>query len=126
MSGIIVYSLFVFWVCGIVAVLIDFDHIFVLIGRKPRFKLSDSYGRPFHNRAVFALVAVVISLCMATSFDGFYRGILSGLGFGGTVLLLIGMIIITYIVVKKVGNNFGERLREQRRLWRVKHVQREG
>jgi len=116
--GGFIYALFVFWVCGSLSVLIDIDHIFVLIGRKPPFKLSESYGRPLHNRAIFALVAIIISFFMATFIDGFYRNILLGSGTGNAILLLIGLNIATYYIVKKIGLRFGKRLREQRRVWR--------
>jgi len=116
--GIIIYTLFVFWVCGIVSVFIDIDHIFVLIGRKSPIKLSESYGRPFHSRIVFALVAVAISFFMASFGYGFYRGILFGLDPRGSLLLMIGIVVGTFVGTKKIGNIFSKRLKNQRRLWK--------
>jgi hypothetical protein len=121
--GIIVYTLFVFWVCGCVSVFIDIDHIYSLIGRRPPFKISESYGRPFHSRTIFALVACGISFIIAAFLDGLYRAILLRLGIGGTILLLISIIIISGVVFYKVGNDFGNRLREQRKTWRKEYLE---
>lgn len=124
MIGWILYALFVFWISGVISVLIDIDHIFVLTGRKPPIKFSDTYGRPLHSRVIFTLVAVGISFVMATFVDGLYREILLGCGVGGAILFLVGLIVITGVVTKKVGRNFGNKLREQRQVWRRDYTQK--
>jgi hypothetical protein len=116
--GIITYALFIFWIGGIVSIFIDSDHIFGLIGRKPSFKFSETYGRPFHTRTIFILVAYVISFFMGTFIYGFYKGILLGIGDGETLLLMLGLNIFTYLGSKYLGNKFFLRLIEQRKKWR--------
>jgi hypothetical protein len=116
--GIILYSLFIFWFGGCISVLVDLDHIFVLIGRKPPYKFSESYGRPFHTRGIFIGIAVGISFVMASFGFRFYRGILQGVGEGTALLFLIGIIIVTGLVFRTVGNRLGRRLDRQRKVWK--------
>lgn len=116
--GIIAYSLFIFWMCGIISILIDCDHIFCLIGRKPCIKFSESYGRPFHTRTIFILVAFFVSIFVVSYVYGFYRGILFGIGEREVLLLMISLNLITYFGSKYLGSKFMYRLVRQRWKWR--------
>ena len=117
--GIITYALFVFWVCGGISVLIDSDHILSLFGRKPPFKLSESYGRPLHTRIVFVLASFFVSIIVVSYVYGLYQRILLRLGEGEVLLLMIALNIFTYYIVKYLGNKFLWRLINQRCEWRV-------
>ena len=102
-SGFFSYALFVLWYVGTVCVCVDFDHIFVILGRKSPIRLSESFGRPFHTRTVFTLVAIAACGFMVTFGNGFYRGVLLQFGEVGTIVFFATLIIITYGVSKYLG-----------------------
>lgn len=118
MNGGLPYTLFVFWVCGSFSVLLDFDHIWMVLKRIPPIKLGVSYGRPLHTRTVFVVASCFIGLCVVTLADGLYRGILQGIGEGGTSVLFLCLIILTFVLTKYIGASFLKRMKRTRWLWR--------
>jgi hypothetical protein len=118
MYGEIAYTLFVFWVCGSLSVLVDIDHIWTILERVSPIRFSESYGRPFHTRIVFIVVACIICFSIITLGNGFYRGILQQFGEGGTVVFFLLLIILTYIFSKYLGEKFFKRIVRIRWTWR--------
>ena len=124
-DGLISYTLFIFWIGGCLSICVDIDHIFVIFGRKPPIKLSDSFGRPFHTRAIFTFVAIVGSFIVVTLANGFYREILFRFGEGGTIVFLVILIVLTYISSKFLGQRILKRMKRIRWHWRHEYFKRE-
>jgi hypothetical protein len=120
MYGGLSYALFVFWICGSFSVLLDIDHIWMVLKRIPPIKLGESYGRPLHTRIVFIVASCLVGLCVVTLADGLYRGILQGLGDGGASILFLCLIVITFVFTKYVGGFLMKKMRMTRWLWRHK------
>ncbi len=116
--GTIGYALFVFWICGTSAVFVDIDHIWTILGRVCPIRLSESYGRPFHTRTVFVMVAIIISVIVVTFAHGLYEEILFGFGEIGTVIFFTTLIIITYISTKYLGRQLLHKMVVIRWHWR--------
>ena len=112
------YSLYLFWIAGSFSICVDFDHIFVILGRKSPFRLSESFGRPLHTRTVFAFVAIIACGFMVAFGTRFYQGILFQFGEVGTTILLATLIIITYISTKYLGRRLLRKMIVIRWHWR--------
>lgn len=102
-NGLIVYALFIFWCCGIVSIFVDVDHIWALFGKESPIRFSDSFGRPFHTRTVFIIVAIIFSFIMVTFGNGFYGEILRIFGKEGSLLVIVILNVMTYYNSERVG-----------------------
>lgn len=115
-SGFIGYALFIFWCCGIVSIFVDVDHIWALFGKEPPIRLSDSFGRPFHTRTVFIIVAIIFSFIMVTFGNGFYEEILRIFGEEGSLLVMIILNVMTYYGSKRIGKQLSIKLYNRSKL----------
>lgn len=118
MFEFIAYTLFVFWVAGIISILVDVDHIWTLCKRVCPVRFSDSYGRPFHTNTIFVVVAIIGSILVVTFVDGFFRGVLQRVGAGETTLLLICLIGVTYYLSRDISEQLLARMKKIRSEWR--------
>lgn len=120
MIGIVAYALFILWCCGTSSILVDFDHIWSIIGREPPITLCTGYGRPLHTRRVFIVFACICAGIMVTFGTGFYRGIVVFLGIEMVLLLMIVMNVVTYLFSKRLGKKLATIMlnhkRERRKL----------
>ena len=108
--GFISYALFIFWCCGTISIFVDVDHVWSLLGKESSIRFSDSFGRPFHTRTIFTIIAVFASFIMVTFGNGFYREILRVFGEEGFLLVMVILNVITYYGSKRVGKKLGIRL----------------
>lgn len=115
-SGLIGYALFIFWCCGIVSIFVDVDHIWNLFGKEPPVRFSDSFGRPFHTRTVFIIVAIIFSFIMVTFGNGFYEEILRIFGEEGSLLVMIILNVMTYYGSKRIGKQLSIKLYNRSKL----------
>ena len=112
--GFISYALFIFWYCGIISIFVDVDHIWALFGKEPPIRFSNSFGRPFHTRAIFTIIAVFVSFIMVAFGNGFYQEVLRIFGEGGSLLAMVLLNVITYYGSKRVGKRLGIKLYNKR------------
>lgn len=94
-------SLLVFWICGTISVLVDMDHIWSRTGRKPPVNLSKWHGRPLHTSVVFMFIAILYSIIVCSLIFGLYVQMAAGMGVLGTLSILCGLNIGTYIALYK-------------------------
>jgi len=57
----IIGAFYIFFVCGIVGVLIDLDHIWSIFGVPEPITFTGWYSRPFHTALIFILVGFIAS-----------------------------------------------------------------
>ena len=90
-------ALFIFWVCGIYSVLLDMDHIWILLGRREPVNFTHWPGRCLHHPIVFLLLSIVSGCLIFPSIFGFYVQIPGQIGELATLLGESGIIVITII-----------------------------
>jgi hypothetical protein len=108
-------SLFIFWISGIISVLVDMDHIWRIMGRKPPINYSKWNGRPLHTSIVFFCIAILCGFFVCTFVLRFYVQMATTMGELGILGVLcylnigtfIGLKIFDKIIIRK-GLNEGE------------------
>jgi hypothetical protein len=94
-------SLFVFWICGSISVLVDMDHIWSRIGREPPVNPSKWVGRPLHTSVIFSIIGIIYGCFVAAFVYGLYVQMATGVGILGTLSALSGLNIVTLIVLRE-------------------------
>ena len=69
-SELVARTLLVFWVAGILSVLVDLDHFWKYSGLEEPFNLTGWIGRPFHHPMVYMLLGILCGVLVVALVDG--------------------------------------------------------
>lgn len=104
------YALFLFWVFGLMSVLLDLDHLWKLYGYNPPVNLTDWDGRPLHDSIVCLIVSGICSVVFLALIYGLVGNIFGGFRKGIWLLIMLGLNIATYLTSWRLGSKLNEML----------------
>ncbi len=104
------YALFLFWIFGLMSVLLDLDHLWKLYGYTPPINLTNWYGRPLHNSIVYLFVSGICSIVFLTLIYGLVGILFEAFREIVWMEILFGLNILTYLVSWRLGSKLNKRL----------------